>query len=309
LRVLVVGAGAIGGYFGARLLERGRDVTFLVRPRRAAQLATGGLEVSSRFGDVHVSRPSTVTAHSLRGRYDLIVLGCKAYDLDGVIEAIGPVVGPATTVLPLLNGMRHLDELDRRFGPDRVLGGLCVISAVLDAEGRILHLNDLHTLVFGERNGRMTERIAAIARLFEGATADVRASATVVGDMWEKWVFIASMAGINCLLRGSVGEVVGVGAAPLAERLLAECASISASEGYPPGEAALERSRAMLTMAGSPLTASMLRDIERGAPTEGGHIIGDLLRRGADRSVPTPLLEIADAHVRVYEHRRAATPG
>ena len=305
MRVLVVGAGAIGGYFGGRLLERGRDVTFLVRSRRAAQLARAGLQLRSRYGDVDASNPATASAGSIAGSYDLILLSCKAYDLDGAIEAMAPAVGPTSTVLPLLNGMRHLDALDARFGPDRVLGGLCVISSVLDGEGRILHLNDLHSLVFGERDGRPSERAAGVAALFDGTRADVTASRTILGDMWEKWVFIASMAGINCLLRGSVGDIHAVGAIALAIRLLEECRAIAAAEGHEPGEVALNRSRAMLTASGSTLAASMFRDIERGAPTEGAHIVGDLLRRGAARSVPTPLLEVADAHLRVYEHRRA----
>jgi 2-dehydropantoate 2-reductase len=305
VRILVVGAGAVGGYFGGRLLEAGRDVTFLVRPRRAAQLAAIGLSIRSPYGDVTLSAPPTVSADLLQETYDLVLLSCKAYDLEGAVRSLAPAVGPGTVILPLLNGMGHLDPLDQRFGGDRVLGGLCLISSTLDGDGRILHLNELHTLVFGERDGADTARLAAIAAAFEGVRTEARASRAVVHEMWEKWMFIASVAGITCLLRAPVGDIVAAGAADLATGLLGECAAIAAAHGFTPGAAVLERSRAMLTAPGSPLAASMFRDVERKAPIEGSHIVGDLLRRGQVRSVPAPLLRAADAHLRAYEARRA----
>ncbi|HEX6104901.1 MAG TPA: 2-dehydropantoate 2-reductase, partial [Gemmatimonadales bacterium] len=276
MRILVLGAGGVGGYFGGRLVEAGRDVTFLVRPRRAERLTAAGLTIRSPFGDVTLPQPRTVTADSVRGPYDLILLSCKAYDLDGAVEALAPAVGRETAVLPLLNGMRHLDVLDRRFGAGRVLGGLCLISAALDGEGRILHLNELHTVVFGERDGGATPRVAAVAAAFDGALVDARASPAVLQEMWEKWVFIAALAGITCLMRAPVGDIVAAGAADLGIRLLDECAAIAGAEGFPPGAVAMERSRAMLTAPRSPLAASMLRDVEGGGPTEGSHIVGDL---------------------------------
>src|SRR5688572_19463643 len=132
MRFLVVGAGATGGYFGGRLLEVGRDVTFLVRPARAERLAAAGLVITSPAGDVAVLPPPTVLAANLRTPFDVVILACKAYDLEGAIASFAPAVGPNTAVVPLLNGMRHLDALDARFGADRVLGGSCFISAKLD---------------------------------------------------------------------------------------------------------------------------------------------------------------------------------
>jgi 2-dehydropantoate 2-reductase len=305
MRTLVVGAGAVGGYFGGRLLERGRDVTFLVRPGRAAQLAALGLSIRSPFGDVTLPAPPTVTAESLRDPFDLILLSCKAYDLVGAIESLAPAVGPESTILPLLNGMLHLEMLDQRFGTAHVLGGLCLISSALDAEGRILHLNELHTLVYGERDGAGNRRIAAIASAFDGVRADARASPTVMDEMWEKWVFIAALAGITCLLRAPIGDIVGTGGVGLATGLLDECAAIATAEGFRPGSAAMDRSRAMLTAPESFLAASMFRDMERGSPIEGSYIVGDLLRRGQALSVAAPLLSVADAHLRAYEARRA----
>src|SRR5829696_4952518 len=169
MRFLVVGAGAVGGYFGGRLLEAGRDVTFLVRPARAEQLAATGLAITSPAGDVTLPSPPTLLAADLRAPFDVVILSCKAYDLDGAMDAVAPAVGPGTAVVPLLNGMRHLDALDARFGPDRVLGGSCFISAKLDDAGRVVHLSDLHRLVFGERQGGRSPRADAIARAMAGA--------------------------------------------------------------------------------------------------------------------------------------------
>jgi 2-dehydropantoate 2-reductase len=243
MRILVVGAGAVGGYFGGRLLQAGREVTFLVRPRRAAELAKHGLTIRSRLGDFHHPSPPIVLQESLAERFDLLLLSCKAYDLADAIASFAKAVGEATTILPLLTGMRHLDRLADRFGAERVLGGQCVISATLNADGAIVHLNDLHALSFGELDGSRSRRIETIASTLLNAGFDARLSDEIRQEMWEKWVFIATAAGITCLMRVAVGDYVAAGAADLATGLLAECASIAAGQGFPPRESALERAR------------------------------------------------------------------
>ncbi len=303
MRILVVGAGAVGGYFGGRLLQAGRDVMFLVRPRRAALLAKNGLTIRSRLGDFHRPSPPLVLTEDLVQPFDLVLLSCKAYDLNSAIASFAGAVGEKTSVLPLLNGMRHLDALADRFGPKPILGGQCVISATLDADGAIVHLNDLHALSFGELDGSRSRRIEAIASALLGAGFDARLSDEILQEMWEKWVFIASAAGITCLMRSAVGDYVAAGASDLAAALLTECAAIASAQGHPPRESALERARTALTAAGSPLKASMLRDIEGGMRVEGDQILGDLLRRAAkpdDRS----LLRIATLNVKAYEARQ-----
>jgi 2-dehydropantoate 2-reductase len=305
MRILVVGAGAIGGYFGGRLIEVGRDVTFLVRPKRAAQLAETGLVVKSRFGDVILKVPPTVQAHKIDRHFDLVLLSCKAYDLDAAIDSFAAAVGPETAILPLLNGMRHLDVLDERFGAAHVLGGQCLIAATLDDSGRIVHLNDSHLLTFGERDGNRSPRIDAILQEMSQANFASRASSVILLEMWEKWVFLATLAGITCLMRSAIGDIAAAGAAHLALELLEECRSIAAREGFTPRPEFLERTRSAVTEPGSRLTASMLRDMELGARIEADHILGDLLRRGsqvlnADRS----LLQLAYRHLKAYEARR-----
>lgn len=305
MRVLIVGAGATGGYFGGRLIEAGRDATFLVRPRRANELAKDGLRIRSRLGDVSISNPPVVVAENLNRRFDLVLLSCKAYDLDDAVKSFSPAVGPDTAILPILNGMRHLDTLDQAFGKDRVLGGQCVIAATLDKNREIVHLNDAHTLGFGERSGKISERVAAVAEFMKPARFDSQSSATIVLDMWEKWVFLATLAGCTCLMRASIGEIAASpGGSEFALALLDEVRSVAKAWGCEPRPSSLERARKMITAAGSSFTASMLRDIENDSPVEADHIIGDLLQRGS--ALDLPLLKIVYAHLKSYEarHRR-----
>ena len=300
MRTLVIGAGAVGGYFGGRLLEAKRDVTFLVREGRAREMAAHGLQIRSPFGDVWLEAPPTVLAQNLSSTFDLILLSCKAYDLEDAIRSLGPAVGPDSVIVPLLNGIRHLDVLDHEFGPQRVLGGRCLIAATLNGRREILHLNKGHTLTFGERDGTLSERVAAIDSMMQGALFDHKASSHIMLDMWEKWTFLATLAGATCLLRGSIGEInASPGGAGFVLQLIDECRSIAAAAGFPLTPAALERTRSMLTEAGSTLTASMLRDMEAGGPIEADHIIGDLLQRGE-----SPLLRLVYTCLKVYEKRR-----
>jgi 2-dehydropantoate 2-reductase len=284
-------------------------VTFFVRPRRAGELARTGLAIRSPVGDVNLASPPTVAAERLSEPFDLVLLSCKAYDLAGAINAFAPAVGPDTAILPLLNGMRHLDLLEARFGAERVLGGQCLISAALDPEGRILHLNETHMLSFGERDGARSQRAEAIAAELSGARFEARLSQAILREMWEKWVFIATGAGVTCLMRASIGDIVAAGAVDLATALLDECAAIAARQGFAPSDAAMQRSRAIFTAPGSALTASMLRDIERGVPIEAEHVVGDLLRCGGQETETSSLLRTAYLHLKAYEARRVREAG
>ncbi|HEY0203732.1 MAG TPA: 2-dehydropantoate 2-reductase [Acetobacteraceae bacterium] len=304
MRILMVGAGAIGGYFGGRAAEAGADVTFLVRPRRAAQLAVDGLVIRSPRGDM--TRPvATVQAGALGGPYDAVVLSCKAYDLDDAIASFAPAAGPGAAILPLLNGMRHLDVLDARFGPGAVLGGQCQIAATLEPDGMIRHLGDLQALSLGERDGSMSPRVEALAAAFAGCGG--RASGTILQDMWEKWVFLASLACLTSSMRAAVGDVAAAGGTWFAQGLFDEAAAIAATAGHPPRQAFVERMRGAIAAPGSTFTASMLRDIERGGRIEAEHIVGDLIARGPEEG--TRLLRTAYLHLKAYEARRAREAG
>jgi 2-dehydropantoate 2-reductase len=313
MRVLVVGAGAIGGYFGGRLLQAGRDVTFLVRPRRAAELADSGLIIKSRRGDVYLRKPATILSENIGRPFDLVLLSCKAYDLAGAMDSFAAAVGSETMVLPLLNGMRHLDMLDARFGASVILGGQCVIAATLDAQRAVVHLDGNHKLTFGERDGMISQRIRDVASTLDDAGFDASLSDHIVQEMWEKWVFLATLAGATCLMRAPIGDIVASpGGHEMIRSLLEECCAIAQEAGRAPRAAFLEQASAALTATGSPLTASMLRDVEANAPVEADHIVGDLLRRrGSAHPIGKQLSQLATAytHLKAYEARRARTLG
>jgi 2-dehydropantoate 2-reductase len=305
MRILVVGAGAIGGFFGGRMLEAGRDVTFLVRPRRAAELADAGLVIKSPNGDATLENPPTVQADKLTEKFDVVLLSCKAFDLDDAIKSFAPAVGPQTAIVPLLNGMLHLDVLDRRFGSERVLGGLCAIAATLNDKREVLQLMPMQSLNFGERDGRLSTRVRAIADVMASGNFGGVASEHIIQEMWEKWVFLASLAASTCLMRTSVGNILAApGGRDFILGMLDECSAVAVAQGHAPRAPFLERSRGMLTAEGSPMTASMFRDIKAGAPVEADHVIGDLVARGDAAKVPVPKLRTAYIHLKAYEKQR-----
>jgi 2-dehydropantoate 2-reductase len=305
MKILVLGAGAVGGFFGGRLAAVGADVTFLVRPRRAEQMAEHGLVVKSPFGDIAKDVPTVLSA-SDGGPYDLVLLTCKAYDLETALDTIAPAVERGAAVLPMLNGMAHLDALDARFGAKRVMGGLCFVAATLTPDGEIHQLGSmLNGIVFGERSGGTSERCEALKAAFGSAPVESRVSTDIVRDMWSKWVQLSSLAGLTCLMRSTVGDAnQAAEGGSIALELLGECSAIAEAHGALPGEKAIATMRARLTDKNSTLSASMLRDIERGGPIEGDHVIGDLVRRAEAKGIATPMLRVVLCHLQAYEARR-----
>ncbi len=303
MRILVVGAGAVGGYFGGRLAATGRDVTFLVRAARREQLERTGLQIVDTYGDVSVV-PKLLTAEELKGRpqtFDVVMVSTKAYSLEAAMEDFAPAVGAETMVLPLQNGMRQLEVLDARFGADRVLGGSVQIIGDMDAEGRIHSLGKLHDLNFGERDRRVTERIEALDAVVRGAGFEANLKTDIVAAMWQKWTLLAAMGAMTCLLRGSIGAVVATpGGLETALAIIAECTAIAAANGYAPDAGFQEVMTKRLTEAGSPLTASMYRDLQRGGRVEADHILGDLLERGRRHGVEAPLVRAAYVQLSMY---------
>ena len=305
MRILVVGAGAIGGYFGGRLLQAGRDVTFLVRRKRASELASAGLVIKSPNGDATLTAPPTVQADKLDKTFDLVLLSCKAFDLDDAIKSFAPAVGPNTAILPLLNGMKHLEILDQRFGASAVLGGLCAIAGTLNEQREIAQLAPMQSLGFGERDGKMSDRVQAIAEAMSAGKFGAAASTQVIQDMWEKWVFLASLAASTSTMRAPVGHILAApGGKDFILGILDECSAVAAAEGHAPTGPFSERAKSMLTAEGSQLTASMFRDIKAGARVEADHVIGDLIARGDAAKVPVPKLKVAYTHLKAYENQR-----
>ncbi len=307
MRILVLGAGGTGGYFGGRLAQSGADVTFLVRPARAAQLRQRGLQIRSPLGDADFA-VAHVLAEALAARaaehpFDLVMLSCKAYDLDSALDAITPAVGPQTTVMPILNGLLHYAELDARFGRERVLGGLCFISATKGPHGEVMHLGKPASITFGEREGNVdSPRVQALAAACERAGLDHLAAADINQQLWNKYSFLAALAAGTCLMRASVGVVVaGEGGTDFMRALYQECVAVAAAAGQPVPQDKQNFALDTLTQAASPVKASMLRDLEAGLRVEAAHIVGDMLHRARSSGIAASLLAAAWCHLQAYE--------
>lgn len=301
MRILFLGAGATGGYYGGRLAAAGEDVTFLVRPKRAAELVERGLVIESPRGSLSIP-VKTVTADTLSGVYDVIVLSCKAYDLDSAIDAVRPAVGPDTLILPLLNGLRHLDVLDAEFGAGRVLGGTCHISVTLGPSGEIRHFSAYDILTQGPRFPEQEKRCTEIYRALRRARVHTRLASNVIRAMWEKWVLLATLAGMTCLKRASIGEIVRMpGGRAMIVGMVDECCRIASAAGYPPRLYVRFVTRWVLTQRNSQLSSSMRRDLEAGRRIEADHIIGDLKRRADALGVHVPLLSSVYVYLQAYQ--------
>lgn len=306
MKILVLGAGGLGGYFGGRLAQGGADVTFLVRPKRAAQLERDGLVIESPTGNARLA-VKTVLADSVGPGYDWILFTCKAYDLESAMDAVAPAMDNRCALLPVLNGLAHFEALDTRFGAAQVLGGTAHINAVLRSDGVVVNGDSLNRILFGERDGTKTARIQAIADAFSRTTVEWRLSDDIVQDLWEKVTFLCTLASATCLFRGNIGEIMAApGGKEAVLRAFEANVQIATREGHAPRAAHVEGGRARLTDAKGNWTASMLRDLEAGGRTEADHIVGWMLERARRHGVDDTILSAAYTHLKTYEARRNA---
>ena len=304
MRLLVVGAGATGGYFGGRLAAAGRDVTFLVRDKRAAQLRRDGLVIKSPHGDLTLP-VKFLTAGELREKFDIVLVTVKAFGLDAAIDDFTPAVGPDTMVVPVLNGMKHMDVLQAKFGK-ALVGGVCRVATTIDAEGHVHQLAGFQELLYGELGGASSARTDALNAFMKDCGFEAKLSTHIVQELWNKWIMLASMGGVTNLMRGTVGEIV---AAPNGETFIRafidEVVAIATAAGHAPAPNVRAAVDAMLTARGSSLASSMYRDLQQGGAIEADHIVGDFLARGEKAGVRTPLLSAAYTHLCVYQNRLA----
>lgn len=303
---MILGAGATGGFFGGNLAAAGRDVSFLVRPARLDRLKRDGIKIESG-GACETVPVRAIAAAEIAEPFDVVIISAKAYDLNAAIAAIAPAVGVSTLIIPLLNGMRHLDALDTAFGREHVLGGTCHISVTLGPDGAIRHLSPFASLTLGARSPSQRDAAAVIHNELQCGRFDARNAEDVIAAMWEKWVLLATLAGTTCLMRASIGEIVATGAgANFISRMLDECAAVASACGYPGESRALQKARTVLTDPDSQMSASMRRDVEAGHRVEADHILGDLVQRGEAVGVATPLLRLVYTQLEAYQRRLAA---
>ncbi|WP_456272246.1 ketopantoate reductase family protein [Bacillus sp. AK031] len=304
MKILIAGTGAVGGYFGGRLAEKGEDVTFLVREGRKKQLSETGLSIQSAHGDVQF-KPKTLLTGENPDPFDVIILSVKAYHLESVIESIQPYVGEETMILPLLNGMSHVDKLVETFGEHNVIGGLCFVESTLDSEGRVLQSSPIQDVVFGERTGEKTDRILRLQDAFSGTKANFTLSKNIVQDMWHKYLFITTLSGVTSLFRSPIGPIreTEEGAAAI-KQTLAETASIMRSLGAPVAGDIEEKQLEKLNGMGYEMKSSLQRDMEKGMGIEADHLYGFLLDAADKLNIEALNLKIIYSNLKVYENSK-----
>lgn len=304
MRFLIVGAGAVGGYFGGRLAQKGEDVTFLVRPARRKQLENNGIVIRSVHGD-YSGPVQTISSGEQAPPFDVVILSVKAYHLPQVIKEIHPYVGESTVLLPLLNGYDHYRVLTEHFGQEKVLGGLCFIETTLNQQGEIVQTSQRHDLVFGEWDGSDTERSRAIEEHMSNAGFVYKRSQEIQSDVWQKFIFISCMSGITTLMQSPIGAIMtDPHARETYQRLIDEIVSIARFVGAPVNEDAGSRVFSITESLASEMKSSMQRDMEKGLPVEADHLHGSLLTmatQSGKQARQYPTLQTVYANLKVYE--------
>lgn len=301
VKFLIVGAGAVGGFFGGKLLEKGEDVTFLVREGRKQILQEKGLVIKSEMGSAKLL-PKLIMKGEAAGPFDVILLSTKAYHLDQAIEDVRPYVGENTIILPLLNGMAHFEKLDQKFGKEKVIGGLCYIEATLDREGAIIQKGPMHTVIFGERTGEKTDRILKLAAAFEGTKVNFQLSMNIEQELWNKYLFIATMSGITTIMRAPIGPICELPSGKeTIKRLINEIITVMQKVGAPVTEQLESIQMEKITSLDPEMKSSMQRDMEKGLPIEGEHLHGYLLQIAKQHNIEVPILETVYTNLKVYE--------
>ena len=304
MNILIVGAGAIGGYFGARLLETGKDVSFLVRPKRKEQLEQTGLHIVSINGDSHQT-PRLVTTTDSGEKFDLIMLSTKSYHLTQTIEDIRPFVKEETIILPLLNGIAHMQQLIDAFGEEAVIGGLCFIETTLDEQGTIHQKSPSHQLMYGERSGVITTRMSRLKQLFDGANAAFELSEDITQAMWNKYLFITTISGITSLMDSPIGPIMELESGrSTVNSLLGEIAASMKKIGVQINEQIVDDQFNKIKNLPYEMKSSMQRDIEKLFPLEADHLQGFLLDIARSYDVPAPILETIYTKLKIYENQR-----
>ena len=304
MRILMAGAGATGGYFGARLIQAGQDVTFLVRERRYQQLQTHGLVLQTLQG-TEKFQPQLIQASTLKSHYDLIIVTVKSFALDQVMDDITPAVGPATLIMPILNGMRHIATLQQRFGEDKVIGGLCKINATLGDQGEVIQMTPLHQLLYGALDGNNDARLQRVDAALRDCRVDTLFSDNIMDELWEKWLLLSTLGAVCCLARGNTQQILtSRGGEALLQGVFTEILSVITAEGYQPRPAVTARIFELLNNPATPMTSSMYRDLTQGSDIEADQVIGDLLLRAKRNGLATPLLNAVDVNLQVYLQQR-----
>ncbi len=290
MNVVVIGAGAVGGFFGAKLARSGASVTFLVRNQRLQQIRSQGLRIRSGNEEFAVFPTVTTTVSDIEAP-ELALLAVKNYHLTSVLPNLQTLVHQGAVILPLLNGIGHIERLVQEFGKEHVMGGACYIESTLESDGTIIHSSSMQDIVYGwlgEPDTGMAERLQ---HQFVRASISARRSSDILAEMWVKYVFLACLSGITAVLRDSIGVAIEDEITwSFLETMVQEAAAIAQAQHpqVPPTlvEDVLKRFKSVPPT----MTSSLQRDLQQGKPLEVESLQGDLIRMGNEMGAQIPNL-------------------
>ena len=299
MKILVLGAGAVGGYFGGRMAEAGMDVTFLVREKRQKKLEKSGLIIKSPKGDF-VTSPKLVNIDNVESIYDVILFTNKAYDLDEILQSTFPVKD-GSIIIPLLNGYSHMEQLRNKFPNARLFGGIAHIFSTLSEEGEIHHFNDIHSLTFGHLNNADETDGRRFFDSCSSANFSIKYSDDIIVDLWHKWVLITTVAGATTLFNATIGEIASTehGIAFITD-LHDECINIAKSEKIKVNDDDLAQQRRFLSDKKSTWSSSMRRDMVNKSKIECDHIFLELIKIADKNNVICPSLKTVMINGEIY---------
>ena len=298
MKILILGAGAIGGFFGAHLMKSGADITFLVREKRKDELKKSGINIFSINGELKVN-PKLLDKNLSGQHFDLIILTNKSYDLIESIREIKPYVNK-TVIIPLLNGMAHYEILDKEFGKEKIFGGTAYISTAMNNYGSIQQITSRASIKFGPRTQKNINIANEFYEICKETEFECDFSDHIELDLWRKYVLIGATAASTVLFQKPLGEISATtyGKSLIIE-IHEECKKIVLSNGYDIGIEATNYNLKLITDKGSLLKASMLRDFESGKKTECEHILGYLIELAERNNLQCDLIKAAHTRIQV----------
>ena len=299
MRVLVLGAGAVGGYFGGRMAEKSMDVTFLVREQKKQQLRQNGLVIKSPKGDLSI-QPNLITMNKVESTFDIILFTNKAYDLDEILQSPFPVK-EGSTIIPLLNGYTHMEKLRNKFPNARVFGGIAHIFSTLSEEGEIHHFNDIHSLTFGHLSNTDETDGRKFFYACSSANFTLKYSDNIIVDLWHKWILIATVAGATTLFNATIGEIASTEhGRSFINALHDECINIARSEKIEVNTDELAQQSRFLSDKQSTWNSSMRRDMLNNSKIECAHIFLELIKIADKNNILCPSLKTVMINGEIY---------
>jgi 2-dehydropantoate 2-reductase len=301
MKITVVGAGAVGGYFGGRLAEVGLDVSFLVRANRAKQLTNSGLIIKSLCGDLTIRPPIVQDIQEIKD-CDLVILSVKNYQLIEALPQIRPLVNLGAKVLPLLNGVEHFELLANEFGPDNILGGLCRIISTVDTEGVIRHTGKLHEITLGTLRPSQADFCLRVKQALGNSMLKITLSNNIKGDIWSKYAFITAYSGTTTASRLSIDQIAKYEATKeVFSRSLQEMWTLARESGVLLPDDFVQQNVRSIPKYPAGSTSSMHQDFCKGLPLEVESLQGAALRLSAKHGLDVPTVRTLYGLLKPFE--------